>query len=41
MFISDGEMGDQEKTCGQLVDVKVDEMAVKCGGRQPVGLKTL
>ena len=27
-------MGDQEKTCGELVGVKVNEMAVKCGGRQ-------
>ena len=27
-------MGDQEKTCGELVGVKVSEMAVKCGGRQ-------
>jgi hypothetical protein len=27
-------MGDQEETCGELVGVKVNEMAVKCGGRQ-------
>ena len=34
LFLTLIEMGDQEKACGELVGVKVNEMAVKCGGRQ-------
>ena len=34
LFISDVEMGDQEKTYEELVGVRVKEMIVKCGGRQ-------